>query len=218
MEKELKMSLLEDGGVVLNYLNNEIVLSKNDIKNIVALTKKERTTVKGRPRKYLHIDSKLHRKLINIKTNMKYRSGVKPDWTIEELHTHFDEWHLHGKEWEIDHIHPINKIDSYEGNINCLNNLQKLNKKDHRLKTNTDVISHWSVNPSAQKTATQLASDKAEQISRDKLDFIILNWDFEGMGKITQRNIVSNHNISRKTVQKYWKYYIDRVKYLNECL
>jgi len=49
-------------------------------------------------------------------------------------------------------------------------------------------------------------ADMRMDASKEKLSNIVLNWDSEKYGKMTQLAIVRNHPISRKTVQKYWKF------------
>jgi len=48
-----------------------------------------------------------------------------------------------------------------------------------------------------------------------KLENIIKNWDYSLHGKITQVNIVRNHPISKKTVEKYYKFFIEIIKISN---
>jgi hypothetical protein len=52
--------------------------------------------------------------------------------------------------------------------------------------------------------------------SRRKLRFIIDDWDFENYGKISIRNIVKHHPISKKTVEKYYKEFHDLIKDVNQ--
>ena len=40
--------------------------------------------------------------------------------------------------------------------------------------------------------------------TQQKINNILLDWDFEKFGKVTQRNITKHHKISSKTVWKYW--------------
>ena len=48
-----------------------------------------------------------------------------------------------------------------------------------------------------------------------KIQNILDCWDFEKLGKITQQSIYKNHNVSKKTVEKYYKEYKKEIENLN---
>jgi hypothetical protein len=52
--------------------------------------------------------------------------------------------------------------------------------------------------------------------SKKKIKRIIDNWDFDQLGKITQRGMYKNHPISKKTVEKYWPDFRDLISEINE--
>lgn len=62
----------------------------------------------------------------------------------------------------------------------------------------------------------ELLAEKNQNISLQKLNGIIAVWDFKKYGKIGQAVIHKNFPISKKTVEKYWSYFKDEVKQLNE--
>lgn len=63
--------------------------------------------------------------------------------------------------------------------------------------------------------ARKLNCEQVQEKTKQKLNAIIENWDFEKLGKITQISIVKNHPISKKTVEKYYKIFIEYIKITN---
>jgi len=59
-------------------------------------------------------------------------------------------------------------------------------------------------------------ANKKTNDSKQKLYSIIETWNFIENDVITQRKIISNHPISKKTVEKYWKEFKDFVTQLND--
>lgn len=51
--------------------------------------------------------------------------------------------------------------------------------------------------------------------SQSKINDILLDWNFEKLGKITQRAIYNNHPISKKTIEKYWSDFKEYISVLN---
>lgn len=60
-----------------------------------------------------------------------------------------------------------------------------------------------------------MAKNKTER-SLDKLNNIIAKWNWKDYCKISQRKVYENHNISKKTVEKYWKEVKDIVDSWNQ--
>jgi hypothetical protein len=60
----------------------------------------------------------------------------------------------------------------------------------------------------------QLCNEKRSGEVKQKLYEIIENWDWQ-MGKISQRKIIANNSIAKKTVEKYWFEFKEHVKELN---
>ena len=61
----------------------------------------------------------------------------------------------------------------------------------------------------------EISSEAKEKTSKEKIQNILDCWDFEKLGKITQQSIYKNHNISKKTVEKYYKEYKKDIENLN---
>jgi hypothetical protein len=51
--------------------------------------------------------------------------------------------------------------------------------------------------------------------SQLKINDILMNWDFNLLGKITQRAVYNNNQMSKKTVEKYWPDFKEYIAYLN---
>lgn len=60
-----------------------------------------------------------------------------------------------------------------------------------------------------------LVNEHRVEKTKQKLYDIIENWDFYTYGKISQSKIIKNHPISKKSVEKYYKEYIDYINDLN---
>lgn len=60
-------------------------------------------------------------------------------------------------------------------------------------------------------------SARWESTSCQKINDIIDDWDWEKYGKIVQKKIYKNHNVSKKTVEKYWRHFKSFVKDLNKA-
>lgn len=61
----------------------------------------------------------------------------------------------------------------------------------------------------------EVSSEAREKISREKIQNILDCWDFIKLGKITQQSVYKNHNISKKTIEKYYKDYKKEIEILN---
>lgn len=61
----------------------------------------------------------------------------------------------------------------------------------------------------------EISSEVKEKTSREKIQNILDCWNFEHLGKITQQSIYKNHNISKKTVEKYYKDFKKSIEILN---
>jgi predicted transcriptional regulator len=62
----------------------------------------------------------------------------------------------------------------------------------------------------------EVSSESKEKASREKIQNILDCWDFVKLGKITQQSIYKNHNISKKTIEKYYKDYKKEIEMLNK--
>lgn len=54
------------------------------------------------------------------------------------------------------------------------------------------------------------------EVSCQKINDIIDDWDWDTYGKISQAKMYKNHPVSKKTVEKYWHHFKDFVKGLNK--
>lgn len=81
------------------------------------------------------------------------------------------------------------------------------------------VFSNNSSNYKTKEEKFKLVREVNAQIKRNKsiskITEIIKNWDFKELGKITQKAIVKNHSVSKKTVEKYYSIFIDDIKIIN---
>ena len=87
-----------------------------------------------------------------------------------------------------------------------------INKKPKKIIFNDKL--GWHREMKMQKVYELNAKNKSG-ISKAKIEAIIEYWDFESEGKITQRAIYRNYEISKKTVEKYWWIYKEEINYLN---
>lgn len=60
-------------------------------------------------------------------------------------------------------------------------------------------------------------STRRTDLSTQKLNDIIDDWDWEKYGKIVQDKVIDNHPISKKTVEKYWRHFKSFIKDLNKA-
>jgi hypothetical protein len=95
-------------------------------------------------------------------------------------------------------------MNEYDGNINGLDNLQKLNIEEHKLK-NQEEYKFYNIK----------RREKCAEESRTKLYHIIENWDFTTHGTISQSKIVKNNPISKKTLEKYYREFKQYIQELN---
>lgn len=58
-------------------------------------------------------------------------------------------------------------------------------------------------------------SEKKSKKTQDAIYEILENWDFEELGQITQKLVISNLKFSRSRVQRHWSHFKDYVEYLN---
>ena len=65
-----------------------------------------------------------------------------------------------------------------------------------------------------QIVGTVLGAKKSKE-TQQVIYEILENWDFEELGQITQKSIISISKFSRSTVQRHWSYLKDYVEYLN---
>jgi hypothetical protein len=79
-------------------------------------------------------------------------------------------------------------------------------------------------NPDYELTTTQRRQENMKAIGKDKVDktksellYFINNWDFTKLGKITQLKLTTISCKNKKTIEKYYPLYKEKIKDLNLC-
>ena len=57
--------------------------------------------------------------------------------------------------------------------------------------------------------------EKKSKVTQQAIYEILENWDFEELGQITQKSVISISKFSRSRVQRHWSHFKDYVEYLN---
>jgi hypothetical protein len=60
-----------------------------------------------------------------------------------------------------------------------------------------------------------IVGGKRSKATQQAIYEILENWDFEELGQITQKSVISISKFSRSTVQRHWSYLKDYIEYLN---
>mgnify|MGYP000877058149 CR=1 FL=1 len=57
--------------------------------------------------------------------------------------------------------------------------------------------------------------EKKSKVTQEAIYEILENWDFEELGQISQKSVISISKFSRSRVQRHWSHFKDYVEYLN---
>lgn len=143
-------------------------------------------------------------KISVIRYWMEIRTNQKITWKRKELYNKFDDWENHGKTWELDHIHPVFLKEKYNGDINSLDNIQKLSIEEHKEKTKLENI-----------ISNKNSGIKKSKKTNNEIYNVIEDWDFNQYGNITQKKVAELTGKSLRTIKTYWNDFKDYVETLN---